>query len=62
MNVAANHSPRLWWLARTAAGGYADVAECDAAFNELGVQMFDRYLALSAQLQRDGLGPRRARR
>jgi hypothetical protein len=31
------------------AGGYSDVAECDAVFNEQGVQMFDRYLALSSR-------------
>jgi hypothetical protein len=48
MNVAANQSTVV--VARSnAAGGYADVAECDAAFNELGVQMFDRYLALSSR-------------
>lgn len=48
MAVAANQSTVV--VARSnAAGGYADVAECDAAFNELGVQMFDRYLALSSR-------------
>lgn len=31
------------------ATGYDDVAEADAAFNELGVQMPDRYLALSSR-------------
>lgn len=48
MATAANQSTVV--VARSnAAGGYADVAECDAAFNELGVQMFDRYLALSSR-------------
>jgi hypothetical protein len=48
MNVAANQSTLV--VARSnAAGGYTDVAECDAAFNEQGVQMFDRYLALSSR-------------
>ncbi|TNF58535.1 MAG: hypothetical protein EP308_00460 [Burkholderiales bacterium] len=31
------------------AGAYEDVAECDTAFNEIGVQQFDRYLALSSR-------------
>jgi hypothetical protein len=48
MNVAANQSTLV--VARSnAAGGYTDVAECDAVFNEQGVQMFDRYLALSSR-------------
>jgi len=48
MNVAAAQSTIV--VARSnAAGGYTDVAECDAAFNEQGVQMFDRYLALSSR-------------
>jgi hypothetical protein len=48
MNTAAAQSTVV--VARSnAAGGYADVAECDAAFNELGVQMFDRYLSLSSR-------------
>ena len=48
MNVAAAQSTVV--VARSnAAGGYSDVAECDAAFNEQGVQMFDRYLALSSR-------------
>jgi hypothetical protein len=32
-----------------AAGDYDDVALCDTAFNEIGVQNFDRYLALSSR-------------
>jgi len=48
MNVAANQST-LVVTRSNAAGGYTDVAECDAAFNEQGVQMFDRYLALSSR-------------
>ena len=48
MNVAAAQSTIV--VARSnAPGGYSDVAECDAAFNEQGVQMFDRYLALSSR-------------
>jgi len=48
MNVAAAQSTLV--VARSgSAGGYSDVAECDAAFNEQGVQMFDRYLALSSR-------------
>jgi len=48
MNVAAAQSTVV--VARSgSAGGYSDVAECDAAFNEQGVQMFDRYLALSSR-------------
>lgn len=48
MNVAAAQSTVV--VARsTPAGGYSDAAECDASFNELGVQMFDRYLALSSR-------------
>ena len=48
MNVAAAQST-LVVTRSSAAGGYSDVAECDAAFNEQGVQMFDRYLALSSR-------------
>lgn len=48
MNVAAAQST-LVVTRSNAAGGYTDVAECDAAFNEQGVQMFDRYLALSSR-------------
>jgi len=33
----------------SAAGDYDDVALCDTAFNEIGVQQFDRYLALSSR-------------
>lgn len=33
----------------TAAGGYSDVAEADALFNEQGVSMSDRYFALSSR-------------
>ncbi len=33
----------------TAAGGYADVAEADALFNEQGIAMSDRYFALSSR-------------
>lgn len=48
MNVAASQSTVV--VARpNVAGSYSDVAECDAAFNEVGVQMFDRYLALSSR-------------
>jgi hypothetical protein len=48
MNVAAAQSTLV--VTRSAsAGGYSDVAECDAVFNEQGVQMFDRYLALSSR-------------
>lgn len=48
MNVAAAQSTMV--VTRSgSAGGYADVAECDAVFNEQGVQMFDRYLALSSR-------------
>lgn len=48
MAVAANQSTVV--VARpNVAGSYSDVAECDAAFNEVGVQMFDRYLALSSR-------------
>lgn len=48
MNVAAAQSTVV--VTRSgSAGGYSDVAECDAAFNEQGVQMFDRYLALSSR-------------
>jgi hypothetical protein len=48
MNVAAAQSTVV--VTRTTApGGYSDIAECDAAFNEQGVQMFDRYVALSSR-------------
>lgn len=48
MNVAAAQSTMVVTRS-SSAGGYADVAECDAVFNEQGVQMFDRYLALSSR-------------
>jgi hypothetical protein len=32
-----------------AASGYDDLAECDAVMNEQGIQMFDRYAALSSR-------------
>ena len=48
MNVAAAQSTMV--VTRSgSSGGYSDVAECDAVFNEQGVQMFDRYLALSSR-------------
>jgi len=48
MNVAAAQSTVV--VTRTTApGGYSDIAECDAAFNEQGVQMFDRYVSLSSR-------------
>lgn len=33
----------------TAATGFDDIAECEAAMNEIGVQQFDRYAALSTR-------------
>lgn len=46
--VAANHGSLV--VARTAAAsGFDDVAQCEAIFNEQGVQSFDRYLALSTR-------------
>lgn len=48
MNRAANEGTVV--VKRTvAATGFDDVAQCDAAFNELGVQMDSRYLALSSR-------------
>jgi len=48
MNVAAAQGTVV--VKRTAAAsGYDDVAECDATFNELGVSMENRYLALSSR-------------
>ncbi len=48
MNVAANQGTVV--VKRTsAATGFVDVAQCEAAFNEQGVDSFDRYLALSTR-------------
>ena len=48
MNVAANYGSLV--VKRTAAAtGFDDVAQCEAVFNEQGVQSFDRYLALSTR-------------
>jgi hypothetical protein len=48
MNVAANQGTLV--VKRTAAAtGYDDVAQCEAIMNEQGVDMFDRYLALSTR-------------
>ena len=48
MNVAANQGT-LFVKRSAAAAGFADVAECEAVFNEQGVNSFDRYLALSTR-------------
>jgi len=48
MNTAANEG--TVFVQRTgAASGFSDVAECDAAFNELGIEMDMRHLALSSR-------------
>ncbi|MCK5604439.1 hypothetical protein KAR91_21290 [Candidatus Pacearchaeota archaeon] len=48
MNVAANQGTLV--VARTVAPtGFDDVAECEAAMNELGVEGIDRYLALATR-------------
>lgn len=48
MNVAANYGSLV--VKRTvAATGFDDVAQCEAIFNEQGVQSFERYLALSTR-------------
>lgn len=48
MNVAANQGTLV--VKRTsAATGFDDIAQCDAIFNEQGVQSFDRYAALSTR-------------
>jgi hypothetical protein len=48
MNVASAQGTLV--VPRTAAAsGYDDLAECDAIMNEQGVQMFDRYAALSSR-------------
>jgi hypothetical protein len=48
MNVAANQGT-LFVKRSAAAAGFDDVAQCDAIMNERGVQMNDRYLALSTR-------------
>lgn len=48
MNVAAQQGTLV--VKRTAAAsGFDDVAQCEAIFNEQGVNSFDRYLALSTR-------------
>lgn len=48
MNVAANSGTVV--VKRTAAAsGFDDVAEAEAAFNELGINMFDRKMCLSSR-------------
>jgi len=48
MNVAANQGTLV--VKRTvAATGFADMAECEAVMNEIGVQQFDRYSALATR-------------
>jgi hypothetical protein len=50
MNVAASQSTVVVPISGTAsAAGYSSVAAVDTVFNELGVQMFDRYLGLSSR-------------
>lgn len=48
MAVAANQGT-LVVKRTTAAAGFDDVAQCEAIFNEQGVNAFDRYLALSTR-------------
>ncbi len=48
MNVAANQGT-LFVKRAAAATGFDDVAQCEAIMNERGVQMEDRYLALSTR-------------
>jgi len=48
MNVAATQGT-LFIKRTTAAAGFDDVAQCEAIMNERGVQMEDRYLALSTR-------------
>jgi hypothetical protein len=48
MNVAASQGT-LVVTRGGAASGYDDLAECDAVMNEQGIQMFDRYAALSSR-------------
>jgi hypothetical protein len=48
MNVASNYGSLV--VKRTAAAsGFDDVAQCEALFNEQGIQQGDRYLALSTR-------------
>ena len=53
MNVAANQGTIVVPVAAPSSdvtlGGYAALANCDAAMNELGVSMNDRYAALSSR-------------
>lgn len=50
MNVAASQSTVVVDLSTSAANaGFSAVAAADTAFNEVGVQMFDRYLGLSSR-------------
>lgn len=46
MNVASAQGTLV--VRRAAVSGFDDVAACDTIMNEQGVQMFDRYLALSS--------------
>lgn len=48
MNVASQQGT-LIVKRTTAAAGFDDVAQCEAIFNEQGIQAFDRYLALSTR-------------
>ena len=48
MSLAANQGT-IVVRRTTAASGFDDVAQAEAAFNEIGVQSFDRYLALSTR-------------
>jgi hypothetical protein len=48
MSVACNQAT-LVVDQSTAASGFDDIAECEAAMNEIGVQQFDRYAALSTR-------------
>lgn len=48
MNVAANQGT-LFVKRGSGAAGFVDVAECEAIFNEQGVQSFERFLALSTR-------------
>jgi len=48
MNVAASQGT-LVVKRTTAASGFDDVAQCEAVFNEQGINSFERYLALSTR-------------
>lgn len=48
MSVAANQGTLVVPIA-AAASGYSNIAACDAVMNEQGVNMFDRYAALSSR-------------